>query len=148
MNEAPDPREALASIQSTREGMTERMTHPVGYDLVCAAICGLMVASQGLQKPWSLVALLVAMAALGGCVHWWKSRFGWWVNGYAPKRAGRVAYGMAVMLLVLIGVTMWGRGAGILWMPLATGSAAFVLSILGGRLWMRVWKRELAEADG
>jgi hypothetical protein len=33
-------------------------------------------------------------------------------------------------------------------MPLATGSAAFVLSILGGRLWMRVWKRELAEADG
>lgn len=142
MTQDPDPKAALAAIQSTRAGIADR-SWPFGFSLVSAAISGLMVASQGLQKPWSLVALFVAMAALGGCVQWWKRRFGWWVNGYAPRRAGRVAYGMGVMLVVLIGVTMWGRGAGIVWMPLATGTAAFVGSLLLGRLWLRVWKREL-----
>lgn len=143
MTQEPEPNAALASIKAVRAGITDRTAYPVTYNVVSAAICGLMVASQGLQKPWSIVALFVTLAVLGACAQWWKTRRGWWVNGYSPKRAGRVAYGMAAMLLVLIGVTIWARGAGIVWMPMATGAAAFVGSILGGALWMRVWKREL-----
>ena len=48
----------------------------------------------------------------------------------------------------LMGLSIWGKYAGIVWMPLATGAAGFVLAIVDGRLWMHVWKRELSEAQG
>ena len=141
-----DPKDALASIQSARAGMTGNLSYPFTYDLACGACLALLVGTQGLPSPWSMVGLALAMAGLAGCVQWWRKRFGWWVNGYSPKRAGRVAYAMAGLLALLVGVGIWGRGQEIAWIPFATAAAAFVLSILGGRLWMHVWKREL-EAD-
>lgn len=143
-----DPNEALARIRDAREGVTGTLTYPVGWDLAYGAICGLMVASQGLPTPWAMLALVIALAGLAICVQWWRNRVGWWVSGYSPKRARWVAIGLALILIALMGLSIWGKAAGMVWMPLATGVAGFVSAIIGGRLWMRVWKRELAEADG
>ncbi|MBO9502688.1 hypothetical protein [Brevundimonas sp. A19_0] len=143
-----DPKDALASIREAREGVTGTLTYPVGWDFAYGAICGLMVASQGLPTPWAMLALVIALAGLAISVQWWRNRVGWWVSGYSPKRARWVAIGLAVILIALMGLSIWGKHAGMVWMPLATGAAGFVSAIIGGRLWMHVWKRELSEAQG
>ena len=148
MTNQPDPREALDAIASARQAVPGEMKYPLGYDLIYGAVCGLLVAGQGLPTPWSAVALVISMAALAGLVHWWKQKYGWWVSGYSPKRARWAAIGLAVVLIGLMGVSIWGKTAGIAWAPLATWAAGFVAAIVGGRIWMAIWKRELAEAGG
>ena len=143
-----DPKDALASIQSARAGMTDQMSYPFTYDLMYGGVCGLLVASQGLQLPWSIICLALALSGLGYAVHWWKQRYGWWVNGYSPRRARWVAITLASLLIGLMGISIWGKYSGIAWTPLATGAAGFVISLIGGRLWMRVWKRELEASQG
>lgn len=143
-----DPKDALAAIKAARAGVPGEMRYPPTYDLVYGLICGLLVAGQGLPMPWSMIALVIALAGLALIVHWWKKHMGWWVSGYSPKRARWVAIGLATVLIALMGVSLWGKYADIVWIPLATGAAGFVAAIIGGRLWMHVWKRELAEAEG
>jgi len=146
MTDPSNPKDALAAIQAARAGVPGEMRYPPTYDLAYGLVCGLLVAGQGLPMPWSMIALVVALAGLALLVHWWKSRVGWWVSGYSPKRARWVAIGLATVLIALMGVSLWGKDSGIVWMPLATGAAGFVAAVFGGRLWMHVWKRELAEA--
>jgi len=143
MTQDPDAKAALAAIHSARAGVTDQTSYSVVYDLMYGAICGLLVASQGLELPWSAVSLVVAMAGLAYAVSWWKQRYGWWVNGYSPRRARWVAVALTTVLIGLMCVSIWGRYAGIVWMPLATAAAGFVAAVVGGRLWMWVWKREL-----
>lgn len=148
MNDTPDPNEALAAIRAARAAVPGDMKYPFTYDLAYGVVCGLLVAGQGLPQPWSFLVLVVSLVGLALMVQAWRRRFGWWVNGYSPKRARWVAIGLAVILIGLMGVSIWGRAADLWWIALATGPAGFVASILGGRLWMQVWKAELQEAQG
>lgn len=148
MTQQPDPREALAAIEAARQSVPGEMRYPIGHDLMYGAACGVLVAGQALPMPWSLVCLAVALAGLAWMIQGWRRRYGWWVNGYSPRRARWVAIGLAVVLVGLMGLSLWGRAAGIAWTPLATGAAGFIAAILGARLWMHVWRRELAEARG
>lgn len=145
MTQDPNPQEALASIQAARSSVAAQTDYPIGHDLIYGAVCALIVAGQGLPQPWSLIALVVALAGIAGLVQWWRKRFGWWVSGYSPKRARWVAFGLAALFIALIGVSFWGREQGLWWIALATGPAAFVLAVGGGRMWMYVWRKELAE---
>ncbi|MDP3379228.1 MAG: hypothetical protein Q8S53_12775 [Brevundimonas sp.] len=148
MTDPSDPKDALAAIKAARAGVPGEMRYPPAYDVAYGLICGLLVAGQGLPMPWSIIALVIALAGLALIVHWWKKHMGWWVSGYSPKRARWVAIALVAVFLALMGVSLWGKDSGIVWMPLATGAAGFVAAIIGGRLWMHVWKRELAEARG
>ena len=145
MTNQPDPREALDAIASARQAVPGEMKYPLGYDLIYGAVCGLLVAGQGLPTPWSAVALVISMAALAGLVHWWKQKFGWWVSGYSPKRARWVAFGLGAVLVGLISLSLYGRYVGPDWLWMVSGGIGFVASIAGGRLWMHVWRKELAE---
>lgn len=148
MNQQPDPREALDAIASARQAVPGEMKYPVAYDLMYGGVCGLLVAGQGMPQPWSALVLVASLLGLVLMIHWWKQKFGWWVSGYSPKRARWIAIGLAAVLIGLMGLSIWGKAAGIAWTPLATGAAGFVAAIVGGRIWMAVWKRELAEAGG
>lgn len=145
MTQDPDPQEALASIRDARAGLAPGAAYPFGYELLYGLVCGLLVASQGMPQPLSVVVLVLSIATLGFMVRWWKRRFGWWVSGYSPKRARWVAYALAALFVLMVLGSFWGREQGVWWIPLATGPAAFVLAIVGGRLWMHVWRKELAE---
>lgn len=145
MNNSPDPVEALAAIREARASVTDDMKYPFTYDLAYGAVCGLLVAGQGLPLPWSILVLAVSMAGLALIVQKWRSRFGWWISGYSPVRARWVAFGMVALFVALVGASVWGRFAGLWWISLATGSIGFVAAIAGSRLWMRVWKAELEE---
>ena len=98
-----------------------------------------------MPQPWSSICLVVALAGLAFSVHWWRGKYGWWINGYSPKRARWVAIGLAGVLIALMGVSLYGKYVGPDWLFLVSGGVAFVASILGGRVWMAVWRRELAE---
>ena len=55
-----------------------------------------------------------------------------------------MAIGLAVVLLALMGLTMWTRfGDGPAWGPWVAGGLAFIAGVAGGRLWMAVYRREM-----
>ena len=145
MTQDPNPHEALAAIQEVRAGMAPPADYPIGYDLAYGAVCALLVAGQGLPQPWSVAVLPIALGGLGGLVMWWRKKYGWWVSGYSPKRARWVAFGLVAVFLALICVTIYGRTVGPSWLYLVSGGAAFVAAIAGSRLWLHVWRKELAE---
>ncbi len=145
MNEPTDAREALSTISGARQAFQGGMKYPVIYDAYYGAVCGLLVAGQGLPAPWSFIALTVSLAGLASIIHWWRRKAGWWVSGYSPKKARWVAFGMLAVFLVLIGVSVWGKSAGIAWMPLVTGLAGFTTAVVGSRIWNRVWHKDLRE---
>jgi NADH:ubiquinone oxidoreductase subunit K len=141
-----DPREALASIQAARSQVVKSADYPFGYDIAYGLVCGLLVAGQGMPNPWSALVLVVSLVGLALMVTWWRKKAGWWVNGYSPKRARWVAIGLAAFLLGLIGVSLYGRIYGPWWLFLVTGGVAAVTAAVAGRLWMRVWRKEMSEA--
>ena len=58
------PQEALASIREARASVAPSMDYPLGYDLAYGAVCGLLVAGQGMPQPWSLIVLPIALGGL------------------------------------------------------------------------------------
>jgi hypothetical protein len=146
MTQDPDPHEALASIQAARGSIAPPTNYPVGYDLLYGAICGLLVAGQGMPQPWSFIVLPIAMGGLAGMVMAWRRKFGWWVGGYSPRRARWVAFGLVGVFIALIGLSLYGRFVGPWWLFIVSGVIGFVAAIVGSRIWMAVWRRELAEA--
>jgi len=145
MTQDPTPQEALAAIREARADLAAPANYPVGYDLLYGAVCGLLVAGPGAPHPWGVIVLPVAMAGLALMITSWRAKFGWWVNGYSPKRARWVAFGLAAVFLGLVLLSLYGRGSGPDWLFLISGGLGFVLAIAGSRLWMRVWRKELAE---
>lgn len=140
------PQDALASIRAARSSIAPSMDYPIGYDLAYGAVCGLLVAGQGMPQPWSLIVLPIALSGLAAMVMWWRKKFGWWVSGYSPKRARWVAFGLLAVFLGLIGLSLYGRFAGPWWLFMVSGALGFVAAIVGSRVWTAVWRRELAEA--
>lgn len=141
-----DPNEALASIQAARAEVGKKLDYPVGWDIAYGLIFAGLVGGAGLPNPWSILLLVLSLAALAFMVKWWRERVGWWVNGYAPKNARWVAVGMVGIMLVLMMGSYWTRfGDGPWWMPIVTGGLAWVLGVVGGRIWMKVYRKEIEE---
>lgn len=145
MTQDQNPQDALASIRAAREGLAPPGNYPFTYDIAYGLICGLLVAAQGMASPWSTLVLVVSMGGLAVLVMWWRKTFGWWVSGYTPKRARWVALGLVAVMIGLMGVSLYGRYVGPSWLFMVSGGLGFVAAIVGGRLWMRVWRKELAE---
>ncbi len=145
MTEDPNPHEALASIQAARTDFPGAAGYPVAYDLAYGAACGLLVAAQGMPRPWDFIALAVALGGFVLMILWWRKKFGWWVSGYSPKRARWIAFGLVAVLLGLMGLSLYGRNVGPDWLYMVSGGLGFVSAIVGGRLWLHVWRKELAD---
>ena len=141
----PNPQEALAQIQAARSSVVQSADYPVGYDIAYGGVCALLVAGQGMPSPWSFIVLPIALGGLALMVAWWRKRVGWWVNGYSPKRARWVAIGLMVLFLALIGLSLYGKYAGPWWLFLVSGGIGWIAAALAGRLWMRVWRKEMSE---
>lgn len=145
MTQGPDPKEALASIHAARSGVAPSTDYPITYDLFYGLVCGLLVAGQGMPQPWSFIVLVVSLSGLAAMISWWRKKHGWWISGYSPKRARWVAFGMLAVFLGLIGLTLYGRYVGPSWLFILSGALGFVAAIAGSRLWLHVWRKELAE---
>ena len=145
MTHDPNPHEALASIKAAREDLAQPVDYPIGYDLLYGAACGLLVAGQGMPRPWDFIVLPIALAAFVLMIMWWRRKFGWWVSGYSPKRARWVAFALVGVLIGLMGLSLYGRHIGPDWLWMVSGGLGFIAAVVGGRLWMHIWRKELAE---
>jgi len=145
MTQDQNSHEALASIEAARQGIAAPATYSVTYDVAYGLICGLLVAGMGMERPWSVIVLLISLGGLAGLVMWWRNSLGWWVSGYSPKRARWVAIGLVAILIGLMGLSLYGQYVGPWWLFMVSGGLGFVAAIGGGRLWWRVWRKELAE---
>lgn len=147
MTNDPNPAEALASIKATRTAVGERMMNVHwSYDLVYGLLCGMIVSAIGLPQPYGILTTAIAIGGLGLMVRAWQKQTGTWVNGFSPPRARWVAIGLGLVMLALMVGGMWlVKTADLWWGSLATGAAAGVIAVIASRLWMRVYRRELAE---
>lgn len=148
MTDPEEARRALESIHDARSSVLARLENvPWTYDLAYGAVIGLLVAGQGLPQPWAVLTAPIALGGLALMVRWWQARTGMWVGGFTPRRARWVAIGLAVVLVgLMLGNMYLTRVLHLWWSPLAAGGAAFVVAIVFGRWWMRVYRREMTEA--
>ena len=146
MTNDPTPQEALAQIQAARANLDQELKYPFAYDLAYGGVLALMVGGAGFDQPWSSVTLGVSLAGLVLLVRWWRSATGWWVSGFSPPRARWVAIGLMIVIMGLMGLSFWPRfGDGPVWVALVAGALAGLAGIIGGRIWMAVYRKELRE---
>lgn len=139
--------DALNSIRDVRAQTLDKMNYwPWWYDGGYALSCALLVGGQGFKAPFSLMSTTVAIAILVLIMRKWQAKTGVWVNGYSPKRARWAAFALAGILLVLMGASIWfGRIQGLVWVPLATGAVSAVLGLMGMRVWMQLYRKDVAD---
>lgn len=146
MTNEPNPHEALASIAAARAEVGRTLKYPVAWDVYYGVTVAVMVGGAGAPQPWSTVTLLLSLGALFFMMRWWRAKTGWWVNGYTPPRARRVAWGLVVIMVACMGLSFWTRlFDGPVWAPFVGGAIAGVAAMIGGRLWMRAYRRDLME---
>lgn len=145
MTDDPPPAEALAAIREARGAVGRDLRHGLGYELLYGLVCGLLVAGQGLPQPWAVLTVPIALGGLALMVRGWRARYGFWVDGFAPRRARWVALTTGAALALLMIASLAGRAMDMAWIPLVTGPVAFVVAIVCGRWWMAVYRRELQE---
>lgn len=146
MSNDPNPQEALDAIQSARAEVGRSLTYPFLWDLGYGGILAVMTWGAGLSQPWSVVTLGLSMTGLALMVRWWKRRVGWWVGGFNPPKARWVTVGLMVVVLGCLGLSLATRfGHAPAWWPFAAAAMAGMSGIIGGRLWMWVYRGELQE---
>lgn len=147
MTHDQNPLEALEAIKAARQQALAQVDYwPWWYDAGYAAACGLLVMGQGLGTGIGMASSAVALALLIIIMRRWQSETGVWVNGYGPKRARWVAFSLAALLLVLMGISIWfGRVQGIVWVPVLNGVIAAVLGVIGMRVWMAFYRKDVAD---
>ncbi len=144
MSNEPNPQEALDAIRAARAEVGKSANYPFIWDLGYGAIIALMVGGAALPQPWNLMSLGLSMAGLALMVRWWRDHIGWWVSGFHPPKARWVAIGMAAVLVACLIASLSTRfGQGAWWVPLVASGVAGLAGIIGGRLWMRVYRKEL-----
>lgn len=148
-NEKIDPTgaiDALNSIRDTRAQTLAKMNYwPWWYDLGYAAACAVLVGGQGFPLPVGPLSSALAIGILVVITRKWQAHTGVWVHGYAPKRARWAAIGLVVLLLGLAGLSIqFGQLKGIVWVPLVAAAIAAVLGLIGMRVWMRLYRKDMA----
>lgn len=147
MTDPQDPAEALASIRDARVQMLEGMDrYPPAYDVLFGFAAAVMVAWQGLPDPWPLFGIPLIFGFAAWMQRWWKRRFGWWVDAYAPRQARWVSFGMLAVIIVLLLGAVWGREQGPWWLCLVAAAITWPVGVIGSRWWARVWRQELRDA--
>lgn len=147
MTKDPTPAEALAAIRDARGSVVEQMNKAHwSLDVLYGASCAGIVAGAGLPSPIGMTVTAVSICGLAVMVRVWQKQTGVWISGLSPKRARWVSISLGVLLVgLLIASLASGRMVGHWWPSIVFGLVAGVGSVVASRVWMRVYRRELAE---
>ena len=148
MTEDPTPAEALAAIQRSQQDIQRKVAAGSWrYDLGYSAICAMMVGSLTLDLPLNTLGVTVGVLLLTVLFRREANRLGVSITSMSPRRARWVAIGLGMMLLPLIVLAILLNHFATSGVMLALGAAglmaaAFVICLIGSRLWLRVYRRE------
>ena len=152
MPKDPSPAEALEAIARSRRAVHDRVaTGGWRYDLIYAAVVAGMVGGQALDNPSNVLASTLGVVALAGVFQHESRRTGLRITGVSPRRARWVAIAMGLVLAaVMLGLVYLKRTAADVPVALIGGAAtavAFVLALIGSRLWRRVYRAEMGAGE-
>ena len=147
MTEDRTPQQALDDIRQAREQVVTRMdSWPWWYDAGYGASCGVMVAGPAFPTPISMLCTAVGLGILAVIVRKWTERTGVWVNGYKPRRARWVAFGLVAVFVAMVLLSIYlGRQLGLIWAGPLLGLLAGVAAVVASRIWTRVYLAETKE---
>lgn len=149
-NTDPNPAEALAAIEASRRTVHDRIaTKGWRYDLTYAALAAVMVGAQVLDNPFNILGITLGVLGLAVLFQSETKRTGLLITGVTPRAARWVAIAMGLLMgAIMLGLValrfrtdlpVTGIGAG------ATG-VAFVIALIGSRVWRRVYRAEMRGA--
>ena len=105
-----------------------------------------VVASQAFDAPWNTLLVSACTVAIAVSHRRWVQRTGVQVLGITPKRARWVALGLGVVMIALVlGCIALKRQTGMWWIPLVGGVVGVLVGHYASRLWLKVYRAELAE---
>ena len=142
------PAEALAAIQRSQREIQRRVAKGSWrYDIGYSAICAMMVGTQSLDMPLNTLGVAIGVLLLAVLFRREADRLGVSITGLSPRRARWVAIGLGLVLvpLMLLAILLnYKAESGVM---LALGAAAlmaaaFVVCLVGSRLWLRVYRNE------
>ena len=148
MTEDPTPAEALASIQRSQKDIQRKVAAGSWrYDIGYSAICAMMVGTQALDMPLNTLGVAIGVLLLAVLFRREADRLGVSITGLSPRRARWVAIGLGLVLIPLMLLAILLNHFATSGVMLALGAAslmavAFVVCLIGSRLWLRVYRRE------
>ena len=152
MTQDPNPHAALETIARSRRSVHDRVaTGSWRYDLTYAALVAGMVGGQALDLPFNLLASGLGVLGLTVIFRRETRRTGLLVTGVSPRRARWVAIAlgviMAAIMLGLVYLNLTESGAPLALIAGVATVLAFVLALVGSRLWRRVYKTEMGAGE-
>lgn len=143
MTKDPTPAEALAAIRESRAAVARRVGGDSRtYDLIYSVLVALMIGVHVFPSPVGVLGSSSGAVVLALLARKKAERTGVYVSEVRPRRARWVAWGLSLILLGIIVAVIWGSHAGLWWLPLPLAVVAFVASLIGLRLWRRVYRAE------
>ena len=148
MTDDPTPAQALAAIQRSQKDIQRKVAAGSWrYDIGYSAICAMMVGTQALDLPLNTLGVGVGVLLLAVLFRREADRLGVSITGLSPRRARWVAIGLGMVLLPLMLLAILLNHFATSGLKLALGAAAlmavaFVVCLIGSRLWLRVYRRE------
>lgn len=138
-------RSALAELAADRATLAARVVTPWWYHPTLGAVVALVVCTQALASPASLILLPVALFGLPALVLLYRRRYGVWVGEPAGPLARRIYRALVLVLVLVLAATVVVRLTGIEYrwalLPAAVG---FVAAVVLGPWYDDAQRRELA----
>lgn len=141
-----DAAQALEDARRSREALGERLNKPWRLRGIYALGVATVPGSQVFGLPWNNVVIAAGVVCMALAYRDWVRQTGVAVLGTTPPRARWVALGLGAVLLVLTVAALYFRlERELWWAPLAAAPLGFAAGWYGSGLWLKVYRRELAE---
>lgn len=142
-----EARAALSDLDADGARLAERVVTPRWYHPTLGAIVALIVCTQALPAPGSLVTLPIALFALPVLVIVYRRRYGVWVSQPAGPRSSRILRTMGTIVLLAFAAALAVKYTAIEYgWVLLPAAVAFVACVVLGRRYDDALRSELSGA--
>lgn len=147
-SDRPSPseaRDALSTLAGDRARLAERVVTPGWYHPTLGAVVALIICTQALPSPASLLFLPVALFGLPALVLVYRARYGVWIGQPAGPGSRRILRNlMVVLVLALVAALAIKLGAIEYRWVVVPAAVGFVASVVLGRRYDDAVGRELS----
>ncbi|MCC5856039.1 MAG: hypothetical protein JJU10_10260 [Idiomarina sp.] len=146
-NEHQQAKDALQGVADAKRHVAKSFTPPWWHDPVLGLLLAMLVVHHAAPMPFYI--LIVAIGVIGIALitrHYTSQEI--WVDGWRTGKTLPYTIAFAVIYLIIYG----GNAAlyhlfGVTWIVPVAAILMFVLTIVFGKVWMHVWRKEMNSDD-
>ena len=145
MTQDPTPQEALASIETSRAALGDRIRPVPAEEIALAVATGGILAAFAVAPPWGSVLMVPFVLASTWLTVRARNRMGLYLNRAVCAEARKIGliFGLGLAGLVLV-VLLSSLLLSLRWPALVCGLLAALLTFFGRRAWLRAIVDDLA----